>query len=175
MCCFSSVVDNPLLWSHYGDQHRGLCIGYTLSRNPELRLHEVLYDGDRMLLTSLIADSFLNNDPKSQELLDRNVLLKQAPSWSYECEWRLFSNKGVQDLPLGLKEVTFGLRCPNFVVHKISKALESRENEVEFYEIFEILGRFDLRREPVNIDEMRANLPRTAKSGVETFEPIDEA
>jgi len=92
-----------------------------------------------------------------------------------ELRVRLFSNKGVQVSPLALKEVTFGLRCPTFVVHTISKALESRENEVEFYEIFEIPGSFDLRREPVNIDEMRANLPRTAKSGVETFEPIDEA
>jgi hypothetical protein len=24
VCCFASAVDNPLLWSHYGDQHRGL-------------------------------------------------------------------------------------------------------------------------------------------------------
>ena len=24
VCCFSAVIDNPLLWSHYGDKHSGV-------------------------------------------------------------------------------------------------------------------------------------------------------
>lgn len=28
VCCFSTTYARPLLWSHYGEQHRGLCIGY---------------------------------------------------------------------------------------------------------------------------------------------------
>ena len=35
VCCFSAVINNPLLWSHYADQHRGVCIGYSLARVPE--------------------------------------------------------------------------------------------------------------------------------------------
>ena len=173
-CCFSSVFKNPLLWSHYGDQHRGMCIGYDLNRNPKPKLHKVEYGGDRIVLTSLIADALLNNDPKSQELLERKVLLQKASPWRYEREWRLIDNRGVQDSPLALKDVTFGLRCPSSVMHAIIMALESRENEVKFYGMREIPGSFKLRREPVDIDNMRVNLPRTAKSGPEIFGPIDE-
>lgn len=28
--CFSERNDSLLMWSHYGDEHRGLCIGYNL-------------------------------------------------------------------------------------------------------------------------------------------------
>lgn len=134
-CCFSSVVNNPLLWSHYGDQHRGMCIGYDLNRNPKPKLHKVKYGGNRMVLTSLIADALLSNDHKSQELLDRKVLLQKASPWRYEREWRLIGNRGVQDSPLALKDVTFGLRCPTSVMHAIIMALKSREDEVKFYQM----------------------------------------
>mgnify|MGYP002227506002 FL=1 len=28
--CFSERNDSLLMWSHYADEHRGLCIGYNL-------------------------------------------------------------------------------------------------------------------------------------------------
>lgn len=174
VCCFSAIVDNPLLWSHYSDQHRGLCIGYGFNRDPKPELHKVHYGGDRLLLTSLIAKALLNNNPKSQELLDRNVLLQKAPPWRYEREWRLFGNRGIQDSPLELKDITFGLRCPPSVMYSIVMALEHREDEVKFYKMHDIQGSFKLEQRSVDIDEMRAHLPHTARSGIEIFGPIDE-
>jgi hypothetical protein len=174
VCCFSSALKNPLLWSHYGDQHRGLCVGYDLDRNPKPRLHKVIYGGSRTVATSLIAKALLEKDPKSQELLDRNVLLRKASPWRYEREWRLIGNRGVQDSTLALKEVTFGLRCPIAVIHAIVTTLESREDEVKFYVMHEVRGSFKLKRRPVDIGEIRAFLPRTARSGVEIFGPINE-
>src|SRR5207253_3097370 len=53
ICCFSEEYNNPLLWSHYGDQHRGICIGYTLDRRPKPDLRQVRYGGDRTITTSL--------------------------------------------------------------------------------------------------------------------------
>ena len=174
VCCFASALDNPLLWSHYGDQHRGLCVGYNLDRNPIPKLHKVIYGGSRIVATSLIVKALLEKDPKSQELLDRNVLLRKAYPWRYEREWRLIGNRGVQDSILALKDVTFGLRCPTAVVHAIVTALESREDEIKFYEIHEVRGSFKLKRRPVDIGEIHAFLPHTARSGVEIFGPINE-
>ena len=174
VCCFSSVVKNPLLWSHYGDQHRGLCVGYDLDRKPKPKLHKVIYGGSRTVETSLITKALIENDPKSQELLDRNVLLRKASPWRYEREWRLLGNRGVQDSTLALKSVTFGLRCPIAVIHVVITALESRENEIEFYEMREVRGSFELKRRPVDIGEIQAFLPRMARSGVEIFGPINE-
>ena len=174
VCCFSSVVDNPILWSHYGDHHSGVCIGYGLNRNPKPKLHKVKYGGNRTVLTSLIAKALLNGDPKSKEFLDCNVLLRKASSWRYEREWRLLSHRGIQDSPLALKDVTFGLRCPTSVMHAIITALESREEEVKFYQMYEVRGSFKLKRKSVDVGEMRAYLPHTARSGVEIFGPINE-
>ena len=174
VCCFSSAFNNPLLWSHYGDQHRGVCIGYGLNRNPKPKLYEVKYGGNRTVFTSLIAKALLDDDPKSKEYLDGKVMLRKASSWSYEREWRLLSHRGIQDSPLALKDVTFGLRCPTSVIHAIITALESRDEEVKFYQMYEIRGNFKLKREPVDVGEMRAYLPNTARSGVEIFGPINE-
>jgi hypothetical protein len=30
--CFSRSWRNPVLWSHYGDKHRGICLGFPLDR-----------------------------------------------------------------------------------------------------------------------------------------------
>jgi hypothetical protein len=169
VCCFPAAVDNPLLWSHYGDQHCGLCIGYGLNRTPRPQLRKVVYGGSRTVATSLIAKALLENDPEAQELLDRDVLLRKAPPWRYEREWRLLGNRGVQDSALELKDVTFGLRCPVALQHAVITALESREEEVRFYEMYEVRGSFKLKRKPVDTDEMRAFLPKTARSGVEIF------
>jgi hypothetical protein len=29
--CFSQDWQNPLLWSHYGDKHKGICLGLDIS------------------------------------------------------------------------------------------------------------------------------------------------
>ncbi|ABC32298.1 conserved hypothetical protein [Hahella chejuensis KCTC 2396] len=169
VCCFSSTVNNPLLWSHYGDQHHGLCIGYTLNRTPIPTVHKVEYGGNREVKTSLITKAFLEKDQKSQDKLDRDVLLRKASPWKYEREWRLIGDRGLQDSPLALVDVTFGLRCPVAIKHSVIKALESRSGAVKFYEIYRRRGSFNLLRRPVDTGEMQAFLPYTAMSGIEMF------
>ena len=174
ICCFSSTFSNPLLWSHYGDQHNGICIGYDLERDPKPILHKVEYGGTRIVKTSLIQKALLNNDVNANKQLDNNVLLRKAPAWHYEREWRLFGNRGVQDSTLALKDVTFGLRCPIAVMHSVIAALETRDEKIEFYGIYEVRGSFKLKRRLVDTGEMRAYLPNTAKSGVEIFGPFSK-
>ena len=169
ICCFSPTFSNPLLWSHYGDQHNGICIGYSLKREPKPILRKVEYGGSRTVNTSVIAKAFLSNEKDAQDFLDRDVLLRKAPSWRYEREWRLFGNRGVQDSALSLQDVTFGLRCPVAIIHSVIAALETRNPKIKFYEIYEVRGSFKLKRRPVDTCEMRAFLPRTARSGIEIF------
>lgn len=171
ICCFSVSVRNQLLWSHYADQHRGICIGYNLDRNPEPKLHRVVYGGNRTVKTSLIAKALLDNDRKAQDHLDQDVLLRKAPSWSYEREWRLLGDRGVQDSPLKLVDVTFGLRCPSALIHALLSALEYRDSDVKFYDMYEERETFNLKRRLVDIDELRMYTPHVARSGIEIFGP----
>jgi hypothetical protein len=167
VCCFSAVVNNILLWSHYADEHKGFCIGYSLARIPEPKLHKVVYGGSRSVKTSLIARALLENDDEAQHLLDRDVLLRKAPSWRYECEWRLLSDRGVHDSPLKLKDVTFGLRCPDALKYAVINVLNRRT--IKFFEMYELSATFTLKRRAVDIDELRAYFPKIARSGEEAF------
>ena len=45
LLCFSRKWSNPVLWSHYADKHRGLCLGFDI---PDLRAKEVTYVGRRL-------------------------------------------------------------------------------------------------------------------------------
>lgn len=78
VCCLSEEYSNPLLWSHYGDQHKGFCVGYSLDRNPKPKINKVDYGGERTVTTSLIAQAVLQQDESAQELLGRQMFLRKA-------------------------------------------------------------------------------------------------
>ena len=45
----------PLMWSHYGDQHRGICIGYSVPERIASDVHKVRYGGSRLVEASKVA------------------------------------------------------------------------------------------------------------------------
>jgi hypothetical protein len=169
VCCFSASFSNPLLWSHYGDQHRGVCIGYGLDRRPKPGMQQVLYGGTRTVKSSLIAQAILKKDNQAIGALDRDVLLRKAPEWRYEKEWRLLGTIGAQDSCLLLTDVTFGLRCSDALKHVLISALGARAQGVEFYEAYAVHGTFKLKRAKVNTKKLSVYFPKTAISGVEVF------
>lgn len=174
VCCFSTTYDNPLLWSHYGDQHRGLCIGYSLNRRPKPQLQPVTYGGNRSVRTSTLVRALIHDDPNAQQELDESILLRKANAWCYESEWRLIGNQGNQASPLLLEEISFGLRCPESVVHAVTAALAGREVPLHFYQIYEEHGTFVLRRKQVDMGELSAYMPRTSLSALEMFGDLVE-
>jgi hypothetical protein len=169
VCCFSKSYSSLVLWSHYGDQHRGLCIGYGTDRAPKPQLQKVVYGKWRGIKTSALVQAFIHDDGDTKNQLDRNILLRKAREWGYEREWRLIGPQGLQESPLLLKEVTFGLRCPTAIKHAIVKALSGRNRTVRFYEVYSVPGQYVLRRKPLELDELSVFLPHTAVSGIEIF------
>ena len=168
VCCFSKSYSSPVLWSHYGDQHRGLCIGYGIDRIPKPQLQKVNYVKSREVTTSALVRTFIHDDCEARNELDRDVLLRKAGEWRYEHEWRLIGPQGLQSSPLLLKDVTFGLRCSTSVKHSVVKALSGREKAVKFYEIDAVPGLYVLRRKQVDLDNF---LPHMAVSVDEILLP----
>ena len=98
--------ENTLLWAHYADSHKGICIEYeyTLNReNPIATLHKVKYQSE--IAFNELSDGFRI----------------KAEDWQYENEVRLFyfdDNKedpnvlkSFDELGLKIKAVYFGTRC----------------------------------------------------------------
>ncbi len=172
VACFSSSYSSPVLWSHYGDEHRGICIGYSINRKPTPFMQGVNYGGSRSINMSTLINAFLYNNKQALSGLEVDILLRKAKGWSYEKELRLIGQLGNQDSPLLLTEITFGLRCSDAVKHTILKALEGREQKVNYYQILKRPNSYLLKREKFDPSEYGYILPTTASSAEETFDPV---
>jgi hypothetical protein len=169
VCSLSTVYNSPLLWSHYGDQHKGICIGYDLDRLPKPLPLKVIYGGSRTIQTSVIIKALVDEDQSARETLDRDVLFRKAPGWRYEKEWRLIGNQGLHNSCLRMKEVTFGLLCPSSVQHAIINALHMSHSPLKYYNMRVHPRTFRLNRSLTDVDELKASLPQRAASAEELF------
>jgi len=163
----------PLMWSHYGDQHRGLCLGYSVPEAATGDIQKIRYGGERLVKASDVA-AMMAGDADARHRVDEAVLLKKAKPWAYEREWRLIGPRGEQNSPLELEEVVFGMRCPSAVIYGVIQALANRDRAVRFFEIREQWGRFLLVKRTVDTDELRASLPRRQRSFDHMFDDLDE-
>lgn len=166
-------VTCPLMWSHYGDQHRGLCLGYSIPDTSLSNVHKIHYGGSRSVQASAVA-AMLGGDDAARRRVDEAVLLKKAKPWAYEREWRLIGPRGKQDSPLELEEVVFGMRCDPAVVYTVIQALAKRDRPVQFFEIREQRDTFILAKRSVDIDELAAFLPRRCRSLDGVFDDLSD-
>jgi hypothetical protein len=103
----STSLDHPLLWSHYADGHRGLCLEFQhmIDLFPEIQLQNAF------------PVSYATTFPKLSESGTRGehvqaTLLTKAVYWEYEQEWRFIDPTGGPGLrrfcPRFLSSVIFG-------------------------------------------------------------------
>ena len=163
----------PLMWSHYGDQHRGLCIGYSVPDDIRHELHQVKYGGNRILLASTVK-LMLEGDNDAARQVDEAVLLRKAPAWKYEKEWRLTGVQGLQNSYMELKEIIFGMRHDHAVRYTIFKALEQRNNSIQYYEITEKSKNFSLKKSRFFFDEICSHYPVNNRSLLNEFSPMED-
>ena len=166
---FAKRANCPLMWSHYGDQHEGICIGY--SAPADVKLEPMAYGGERSLKASVVK-AMVEGDAEAARRVDGVVLLKKAYDWRYEHEWRLIGDRGLHDSPLELEEVVFGMRCPLAVQFAVAKALAERKRGVKLYKIYQKRGTFLLKKGSADLDEIMATWPRRARSILEAFADV---
>jgi hypothetical protein len=159
----------PLMWSHYGDQHRGICLGYSVP-DSAVDVRKIRYGGSRAVLASDVA-AMLAGDDVARQRVDEAVLLRKARPWAYEREWRLIGKQGALPSPLELQEVIFGMRCDSAVVYAVIQALAPRSRQVRFHEIREQRSKFVLTKRQVDVDEVANSRPHRSR---ELLEGLDD-
>ena len=84
----SEKCDSMLMWSHYSDEHKGLCLGFDLkSLIQKYDFFPVIYS-NRM-------PKVKNADIDNKSALLKSILTK-SKEWSYEQEWRIIEiNKDI--------------------------------------------------------------------------------
>lgn len=87
--CFSEAPDSVLMWGHYADCHRGICLKFDphiSDIEPSNLVYRVRYEGERPILAR-----FLERE-NSGELAQ--ALTTKAGFWAYEREWRAIERRG---------------------------------------------------------------------------------
>lgn len=115
LLCFSSTWQEPLMWAHYGDKHRGVCLGFEVAdRLPQ----KVNYISER--LSHDFSSESVPFSSRAAQLVNQSLYTKHI-GWSYEKEWRVYTSLDEPEKDgryfasfneeLVLKEVMLGERC----------------------------------------------------------------
>lgn len=89
IACFSATNSDMLMWSHYADGHRGMCLEFSTDRIPFSEAREVRYQ--RAVPRLGVMD--LLTDRKSPDAIRDTLMLTKSDCWMYEQEWRLLHEK----------------------------------------------------------------------------------
>lgn len=164
LLCFSGNWTNPLLWSHYGDKHAGVCLGFDVEKGLS---HPVSYEDARLLARlAKKGGSFVLDDNLKQQLL-----ITKSNHWKYEQERRVFVElrKALKigdlyfrsfDKRLRLAEVILGPRC-NLKTDDVKKAASGHPCAIIYRSRLEFGGFRVIRngRDLPNIAQALSNRP----------------
>jgi hypothetical protein len=153
--CMSRNCTDPLLWAHYADKHRGVCLGFDIPDNPSV-VHPVIYVDERELQDPYLLLKTLSSRPLevAQSAVMRKLLLKYK-RWEYEDEVRLFKRLGrgltfvlFDDEDFALKQVILGLRC-TASKKSILQRLRGYNREIEILKAELSQDRFEIVPKPI--------------------------
>ncbi|WP_324720156.1 DUF2971 domain-containing protein [Salinimicrobium sp. HB62] len=140
--CFSRNPQEPLMWSHYADKHRGVCYIFD---EMELTLYGLCSDfGDIIYSTHIPHIHF--RYPENSERLEtelkfqlKPVIFTKSLVWEYEKEYRIILKKGVDPIfrRKSLKGIILGYRTNLYYKRQVLKAVslanQNRDEDIKVY------------------------------------------
>lgn len=135
--CFSTKNDDILMWSHYTDGHKGICLEFD--SQPFDKAFQVKYSNDYPVVNpyKLVFNDKLNEI--NSHKLNRDFLkplLTKYKCWSYEEEWRIFhqeSYKNYSYKPESLKAIYFGIKTEKTDMKIISLIAYNQNKNIKFF------------------------------------------
>ena len=123
--CLCESATNPLMWAHYAQGHRGICLRFATTALPFSKAVHIRYQIDYP------SASFM---AEAEEQIQA-CLLTKAEWWSYEREWRLVAYKqGEGYWPIAdnaLKAVILGMKTDQQLKDKVRRLCSTRNPPVE--------------------------------------------
>jgi hypothetical protein len=84
--CLTPNPCSPLMWSHYADNHRGICLEFHLGNNVFLNSWEVKY-----------SSTYPRWVPHKMKDFAMGMILTKSDEWSYEKEFRVIASPDYPD------------------------------------------------------------------------------
>lgn len=185
VCSFTIHRNHPLMWSHYADAHRGMCLGFNLfkiiesqgdmpSVDNQFLCRAVEYTSDNPILPFLqmLAQTSVSSSSDQYPIgnflydLTDTVASTKSEAWSYEQEFRLIRKKSgtVKFIPEALTEVILGSRMTSRDRQTVLNILYQPEwNHVMLYEIKMNKSKFGFGVCPLVIHDCQETSPDRLK------------
>lgn len=131
MTCLTKIENNLLMWAHYANNHKGICVGYEIKIDSDILLKKIKYTG--MEIKRKNSEDIFENMEKILTLGD-SFFIKHK-NWSYENEYRIvhLDSSTLYYNNVVVKEIIFGLECLEDNKLKIFNIL--KEKNIKFYEM----------------------------------------
>jgi hypothetical protein len=127
MVCLSKDWKNPLLWAHYADKYRGVCLGFDV---PQENYLQVRYEEERLTLQSLGIESLW----EFTECHMQTLISTKFSAWSYEQEYRGFCSL---DEPDPISRLYFLPFSPKLILKSVFVGSDS---DVSRQQLIDLLG-----------------------------------
>jgi hypothetical protein len=132
IACFSETYVNEIMWAHYAENYKGICIAYSASKLKDnlplsARMVRVAYADAPVRLSK--------HDKSDWYEAAQKVLSQKKYNWAYEREWRLLGDHPGQIQHEGdvITDVYFGSRItPN---HKNQIIDGMAERGIKFHQM----------------------------------------
>jgi len=94
LLCFSMDWSDPVIWAHYGDKHKGLCLGFEI---PEPNNDDILKVEYQPKPLPFPLEEYLACSEEEGERITRKALHTKFDNWKYEKEIRVWGLLGEQE------------------------------------------------------------------------------
>lgn len=130
--CFSETPTNLLMWSHYADRGRGVCLEFDTSFEPLTLARAVKYVE---CLPSLRVSELLglSGEPDARVV---DILFMKSRAWEYEREWRVLhqhAGTAFGYLAEALTGIYFGPETDFVTAEIVCQILRGQNAHVRFY------------------------------------------
>jgi len=142
--CTTSIPDSILMWSHYANGHKGICVGFDVSESSEIsKITSALF---KKVSYSDVYPT-INPDPNIKKQVEKLFYTKYV-DWKYEKEWRsVVKDDREFQLPEGvIKCIILGGKVDVSDLNDIKDWLKGRTDKLE------------IKKATVNSDNYKINI-----------------
>ena len=142
VCCFSERKDNILLWGHYADNHKGVCLKFSNDISKIATMTGKVNYRDKYEKASFFND-------KGNAVY--HLIFTKSKDWNYEREIRCVRilDYGKTDFSIEyLTEIIFGCRTEKSIIKKIKNEVSKLKlNHIKLSQAKQTKSSFDLKFE----------------------------
>jgi len=154
--CLTENYKNLLMWSHYGQQHFGVCVGintypYEGKYNIRIQGEQIVPINEQYPINFLpvLKVMYPNDRPKSISITEipntkfDQFIFNKSIDWKYEDEYRIvISTQYLKKNPIKIKrseikEIIFGLRTPETLINEVMEITKDIKN-IKYYKIYNL-------------------------------------